>query len=210
MKAKNKINPSILLEVKKLLIAFFIVVSGIYVFSSNGRTPFDYFSRLSDALLAGKLSVTHSNLWLSELIPAGTGKYFVAYPPMPAILAMPFRLVLRDIFAQDYLAHLLGAGIVVLTMAVSWHVKRDKKLMIWSGLLTGLGTIIWFLSSVGSAWYVGQLTSAFFLTAAICSTLYKKKPASYRNFNRGGIALKTTYNSITPSLSISPKWQKPP
>jgi hypothetical protein len=95
---------------------------------------------------------------------------------MPAIVATPFVAVFGNKFHQEYLAQLLGAGIVVLTMAISWQVKKDKKLLIWSGLLTGLGTIIWFLSSVGSSWYIGQVTAALFLTFSILEAITKKRP----------------------------------
>ncbi len=119
--------------------------------------------------------MTQNPPWLSELIPAGVNKYYVVYPPMPAILSLPFRFFLGEKFQQQYLAHILGAGIVVLTMMISWSIKKDKKLMIWSGALVGLGSIIWFLSSVGSSWYLGQVTAAFFLTAAIYESLNKKR-----------------------------------
>ncbi len=95
---------------------------------------------------------------------------------MPAILAMPFRLVLGELFEQQFLAHILGAGIVALTMLTSWSVKKDKKLMVWIGLLTALGNIIWFLSATGSSWYLGQISSAFFLSFALYEALTKKRP----------------------------------
>lgn len=95
---------------------------------------------------------------------------------MPAILSMPFRAILGDRFEQQYLAHLLGAGIVALTMLTAWSLKKDKLLTIWIGLLTGLGNIIWYMSATGSVWYLGQLSAAFFLTAGIYESLNKKRP----------------------------------
>src|SRR5258706_16278519 len=95
---------------------------------------------------------------------------------MPSIVLMPFRLFFGNNFRQDYLANLLGAGTVVMTMAMAWKIKKDVKLLIWTGLLTGFGTIIWFMSAVGSGWYLGQITGAFFLTAALFTALYKKHP----------------------------------
>lgn len=94
---------------------------------------------------------------------------------MPAILAMPFRFLFKEKFEQQYLTQVLGAGIVVLTILISWKIKKNKKLAIWSGLLAGLGTIIWFLSSVGSSWYLGQISAAFFMSVAIFEALNKKR-----------------------------------
>ena len=159
---------------KKLLfftLLFFVI---IYYFSSPGTTGYDYFTRLSEAFLHGKFYLDSNPPWLNELIPIN-GKYYVPYPPMPAILATPFVLLIGHGFEQQYLAHILGAGIVVLVVAISKKIKNDNKLAIWSGGLTGFSTILWFMSSVGSAWYLGQISAAFFMTLAIYIALSHKK-----------------------------------
>jgi len=161
---------------KKLVCLFFVLTFIIYLVSSAGTTPYDYFTRLSDAFLQGKYYLSQNPNWLNELIPAGNSIFYVAYPPMPAILLMPFRLVLGTKFEQQYLAHLLGAGIVALTMLNAWKIKRNKIFMIWVGLLTGFGNIIWYLSSTGSVWFLGQISAVFFLTVAIHEGLNKKRP----------------------------------
>ncbi len=161
---------------KKTLFAAFLISFMVYFLSSAGKTPFDYFTRLSSAFLSGKIYLTEKPSWLTELIPAGPGKFYVVYPPMPAILSMPFTFLSGEKFQQQYLAHLLGAGTVVLTMLIAWTVKHDKKLAIWAGLLAAFGNIIWFLSSVGSSWYLGQVSAAFFLSFALYEVLTKKSP----------------------------------
>lgn len=165
-----------ILGMRKIAFAFFIIFFFIYKLTSAGATPFDYFTRLADSFLEGKYYLTENPPWLSELIPLGENKYAVVYPPMPTILSLPFRALFGKSFEQQYLAHALGAGIVVLTMALSWKIKKNKLLAIWSGLLIGVGSIVWFLSSVGSSWYLGQVSAAFFLTASIYETFNKKRP----------------------------------
>lgn len=147
----------------------------VYLLTSPGKTPYDYFTRLADSFLAGKYYLTEKPAWLTELIPSEGNKYFVVYPPMPAILSIPFRFFLKDGFQQQYLAHALGAGIVVLISLISWRVKKDWKLMLWSGLLAGIGNIIWYLSSSGSSWYLGQVSAAFFMSMTIFEALNKKR-----------------------------------
>ncbi len=88
---------------------------------------------------------------------------------------MPFTLLFGENFPQQYLAHFLGALLVVLTMKLSYLIKKDKQLALWSGLLVGLGSIIFYLSSVGSVWYLGQITAAFFLMAALTESFGKKR-----------------------------------
>lgn len=158
------------------LLILFLISFFVYFISSGGNTPYNYFTRLADAFLHGRFWLTENPSWLSELIPAGSDKFYVVYPPMPAIIAIPFVAVFGKDFPQQYIAHLLGAGLVVLTFLLAWKIKKDKKLVTWAAILVGFGSIIWFLSSVGSAWYLGQLSAAFFLTAAILEGMGKKRP----------------------------------
>ena len=158
-------------------IFIFIITLVVYYLTSAGKTPYDYFTRLAASFLKGKYYLTENPAWLNELISAGNNKYYVVYPPMPAILSMPFVFILKDFFQQQYLAHLLGAGIVILTIKLSLKIKKDMKLAIWSGLLVGFGTIIWYLSITGSSWYLGHITSCFFLIAALNESLGKKRPS---------------------------------
>ncbi len=95
---------------------------------------------------------------------------------MPAILLMPFVHFFGKNFPQQYLAHFLGALLTALTMRLSYLIKKNKQLALWSGALVGLGSIIFYLSSVGSVWYLGQITAAFFLMAALVESFDKKRP----------------------------------
>ncbi len=161
---------------KKLALIFFIASFIIYFFTSAGKTPYDYFTRLAGAFLQGKYYLTENPPWLSELVPGPAGKFYVIQPPMPAILSLPFIYLLGKNFQQQYLAHVLGAGLVVLTMAVSYKLKKDLSLSVFSGIMVGFGSIIWYLSATGSVWYLGQVSSAFFLTAALLESFGKKRP----------------------------------
>ena len=164
-----------ILGMRKLVSLFFILTLVVYFITSSGKTPYDYFTRLADSFAQGKYYLEDNPPWLSELIPAENNKYYVVYPPMPAILSIPFVLIFGHNFQQQYLAHILGAGIVGLTMLTAWKFKKDLKLLIFIGLLVSVGNIIWFLSSVGSSWYLGQVCAAFFMTAAIYESLNKKR-----------------------------------
>jgi hypothetical protein len=164
------------MKVKKivyiLIFALFILV---YYLTSPGHTPYDYFTRLGNAFLEGKNYVTDNPPWLSELIPVGGDKFYIPYPSMPAILSMPFLYIFKNKFSQEYLSYILGAGIVLLTMKMSLLIKKNLKIAVWSGLMVGFGSIVWYLSSVGSSWYLGQITAAFFLSAALVEALGKKR-----------------------------------
>lgn len=166
--------------------------------TSQGKTPHDYFIRLANAFLDGKYYITESPPWLNELIPASSNKFYIPYPPMPAILITPFVKIFKYIFEQQYLAHILGAVSVFFTYKLSLTIKNDKKLAIWSAILIGFGTIIWFLSSVGSAWYLAHICSFCFLIVALEEGFDKKRPFLT------GIFLGISYLSRLPTILSIP------
>lgn len=185
---------------KKFLwpVSLFMVCIFVYYFTSPGNTPYDYFTRLSQAFLQGKYWLTQNPPWLSELIPAGAGKFYVVYPPLPAILALPFVAIFGPNFPQQYLGHLIGAGIIVLTYQLSLLIKKSIKLAVWSSLVVGLGSIVWYLSSVGSAWYLDQTAAMFFLLWAIVESLGKKR------FYLIGLFLGAAYISRVDTILAAP------
>ena len=161
---------------KLTIILLFLALILIYAFSSQGTTQFDYFTRLADSFIQGKYWIEEAPSWLTELIPAGTNKFYVVYPPMPAIVSILPRLIFKNFFEQQFLAHIMGAGIAVTFYLLTLKLTNSFKKAIWIYLLVGLGNIIWFLSAVGSSWYLGQISAAFFLTLALYNALTKRQP----------------------------------
>lgn len=154
-------------NINLILILLFIPIIGIYHITSAGSTQFDYFTRLADSFLKGIYWLTEQPSWLTELIPVTQTKYYVVYPPMPAILSVIPRFFFGINFEQQYLAHLLGYGFSVVMALLAYKLTKSFKKSIWIGLLTSVGTIVWFLSSVGSSWYLGQISAVFFMSLAI-------------------------------------------
>lgn len=162
-------------DTRKILLFIFFATFIIYFISSSGNTPYNYFTRLGDSFLHGKYYITENPSWLSELIPAGLNMFYVPYPPMPAIISIPFVFIFGASFPQQILAQLLGAGVAVFIFLISMTIKKDIRLAIWSTILVSFGSIVWFMSSNGSVWLVGQITSVFFLTLAVWEALNKKR-----------------------------------
>lgn len=152
-----------------------LVVFIVYFFTSPGHTPYNHFTLLADSFLKGKLYVEGVYPWL-EKVPIDEYRFYVTNPPMPAIIALPFVYFFGKEFPQEYLAQMMGMGIVGLTMILSLKLTKNLKISIWSGMLIGLGSIVWFLSSVGSIWYIGQVASVFFITWALVEIKGKSRP----------------------------------
>lgn len=157
------------------LIILTVVTFFIYLATSAGRTPYDYFTRLGTAFLQGKYYLTDNPPWLNELIPIGTNKFAVVYPPAPAIVAIPFLLILNQNFQQQILAHIMGALAAFIWALIAYKKTSNKLTSLWVFLLTAFGNILWFLASTGSVWYLGQVSAFLFLTLTIYESLNKKR-----------------------------------
>lgn len=156
------------------LIFLFFLTFFIYHITSPGNTGANHFVLLANAFLKGRVYVNATAPWL-EQVPIDANNFYVPYPPMPAILAMLPVSFFGIAFHQETISQLLGAGTTVLLVLISRKIKKDIKIQIWTYFLSAFGNIIWFLSSVGSSWYLGQVAGAFFLTAAIYECLNKKR-----------------------------------
>lgn len=163
-------------KIKIYSIIVFLLFTTLYYLTSPGKTPYNYFSRLANSFIQGKYYLEENPPWFSELIPTNDNKFYVVHPPMPAIILIPFIVIFGEKFEQQYLAHLFGALIALSIFSLSLKIKKDLKLALWSSITAGAGSIIWFLSSVGSSWYLGQITACLFLTLAIKSAISSQNP----------------------------------
>ncbi|MER3445509.1 MAG: hypothetical protein C4291_01130 [Candidatus Dadabacteria bacterium] len=182
-------------------IAFTFFILAFLIYSATGPgfpTPYNYFTWLADAFLHGRLGLTKaSSIYLGELIPSN-GRFYVIYPPMPAILLMPFVAVWGPTFNQTLGSVLFGSLNVSLFYILMGRLTQDLRIQIWMTLLFGFGTIHWYIASVGSAWYLAHVVSFLFLTLAIYETFTNRRPFLI------GLLLGASYWSRLPTILSLP------
>jgi len=130
-------------------------------------TDWDYYGRLAQSLLQGQWWVNETPPWLNELVPCGTGRSCVVYPPLPAILAMPFAIVLPATLSQLLVSRIAGgvsAGILFLALRAF---GAPRAIAIMGALLSTFGTTLLFSSVDGRAWYAAHAVAMPFLSAAL-------------------------------------------
>jgi len=161
-------------------IAFLIAIVAFFVYraTSPGETPYNYFSLLAQSFSEGQITISESGRHLNELIPAEMGRFYVPYAPMPALILIIPSLVSSEIVPQTFYSQLIAAILVYVSILTSHEISSSKKVSIWIGLLTAFGSGFWYLASVGSSWYMGQLVGLTFLTFAIYAKV-KKLPTIY-------------------------------
>ena len=154
-------------------VIIFLSIFIIYSYSASNETYYNYYTRLAHSFLAGRLYLLDYPNWLNELIPI-QGKYFVVYPPMPAILLIPW-VVLLGVYSQTLFSVLLGSMVVGLSYLLFIKVTNNKKAGVLMAILFGLGTNFWFLSAVGSAWYLAHVVGVFFQLVSLIEVFGKKR-----------------------------------
>lgn len=149
---------------KRLFIIFALVLT-IYLISSPGDTPYNYFTRLSQSFLNGKLFITQNFPWLNELVPVKE-KYYIVYPPMPAIVLLPYVFLLREYASQTLFFILMGSFNIILVYVLLQRLKISPETSLSVSLFFAFGTNHWYLVSVGSAWFAAHITALFFFIAS--------------------------------------------
>ena len=175
------------------LTAFVLFLTGslTYYFSRpEVVNPFNYFEYLADAILKGRLNIEGAPSYFEELVRSG-GKWYVIYPPMPAVLLVPFVALTGISTNQLLLSFLMGGINVSLVYLTFRRLTDDREIPVWMAILFGFGTIHWYTASVGSVWYLAHITSFFFLMLAVYFTVAsaKQRPIA------AGICLGASYLS---------------
>jgi len=127
---------------------------------------YDYYGRLASSLAHGQWWLSEAPHWLNELVPCGTERWCVVYPPLPAILAIPFTVLLPTDLSQVLVSRIAGgisAGILFLALRAF---GAPRLVALTGALLSTFGTTLFFSSVDGRAWYAAHAVAMPFLSAA--------------------------------------------
>ncbi|MHB8631343.1 MAG: hypothetical protein ACYC9W_05395 [Candidatus Limnocylindria bacterium] len=140
-------------------------VCGYVIAGWGAPTVYDYYGRLADAFVHGRYWLLENPPWLNELLSCGPGRWCVAYPPLPAILAVPL-LTFGTATAQDLVSQICGgasAGFLYLALRAY---GAPRAVAIAGALLSAFGTTLLFSSADGRAWYAAHAVAMLFTTIA--------------------------------------------
>lgn len=146
------------------------------------QTPdFAYFNYLADAFLHGRLYLTQPPATHDLTLYAG--RWYVPFPPTPALLMLPFVALLGlEAFNTVLFAASLGALNVVLIWLVldglaqrGWTGLRTAD-NLWLTVLFGLGSVHWTMSTSGAVWFVAQVSAVTFVALAVLLAVKGRSP----------------------------------
>jgi len=159
-----------------LLLALVILFSAMSLISGVNPGFYKYKSYLlqAQAWLRGELALDQNYEYLE--LAVYEGKYYVSFPPVPAIPMVIWTLIFGDdvpggLFQKVYIA--------IAALVVFFEVQRSKRMdskecALWSiGIC--LASAMLPISLVGGVWYEAQILAFLFCVCAI-SALRRKKP----------------------------------
>lgn len=162
---------------RSISVLIFVFFACLYVLSSRllGRTetpPHAYFNWLADSFLHGRLDIVGqpSSLDLTFV----DGRWYVPFPPLPAILMLPFVAASGpDGVNTVFFANLIGALNVTLVFLILEALEARKWIRLgsnqnlWLTALFGLGSVHWSVATIGSVWFVSQVCAVAFMALSV-------------------------------------------
>jgi hypothetical protein len=157
-------------------ILIMVLTATVYLYTAErDRQDFDYFVRLADAFLHGRLYLLEAPSWLNELVPGGGG-WYVVYPPVPAVLLVPFVALFGTEFPQQVASCLFGAISAGLAWQLFGRFTLDLRRRLILTLVFVFGTVLWYVAETGSAWYISHVTAVMFSLGAVILALDRRWP----------------------------------
>jgi len=187
-----------------LSIAIFFVyqfTAGAGVSHQSGEP---HFVLLADAIL-------HGHLWIdprraAELgdITPFAGRFYVSFPPMPALLMLPFVAVDGPGFNDVLFSISLGAVNVGLMYLLIRRVNSPglhgsgvaigRPAATAAALLFGLGTVHYYAAASGTVWYVAHVVADTFFILYLYESIGRSRPLL------AGLALAAAFLARTPMI----------
>lgn len=131
-------------------------------FGWGTETVYDYYGRLAQAFVSGRWWLSEAPPWLNELLSCGPERWCVAYPPLPAVLTVPFLVVGSTGLAQSLMARLAGGASAGLLYLGLRRYGAPRWVALAGAALSALGTTLLFSSVDGRAWYAAHSVAMLF------------------------------------------------
>ena len=172
-RALNAIDP------RWLMLGFAILGIVVYVLSNPARQNiYNHFVWQADAYLQGHawipwpvISGDVQNGYFQDVYPDGPGRALIPFPPLPAILLLPFVAAFGLSTDAALVAAVLGGLNVGLAYRMVWRLTTDPLVAILATLFYGFGTVAWYAGMLGSTWYLAHVVASTALLLAITAAL---------------------------------------
>ena len=172
-------------------ITLFLIALAVYILSNPERQNFyNHFVWQADAYLHGHVTIPYPvdspvpNSYFQDVLPgpplgpAGItnpvvpeGQALLPFPPLPAILLLPFVALWGLTTNSALICAVIGA----LNVSLCWRMlqrvtlRRDAALL--GTVFYGFGTVAWYAAMLGSTWFLAHVVASTFLFLGITAAL---------------------------------------
>ena len=175
-------------------ILFVALAIGVYVFSNPARIGwYDHFVWQADAYLQGRFVIDYpvsdgpfANAYLNDVMPlpaapGGPNYGLLPFPPLPAVLLIPFVAVFGLATDSQLLGALLGAINVGLAWRMTSRLTNNRAAALLATLFFAFGTVHWYAAMLGTTWFLAHVVATTFLFLGITLALDGERREQLRN-----------------------------
>jgi hypothetical protein len=154
-----------------------LVAAALVVYNlSHPFRFYDHFEWQALAFLEGHLSIPYpvaatpgspGNAFFQDVLPVSTTRGVIPFPPLPAVVLVPF-VALWGLAANGQLVFaILGA----LDVGLAWWVLGRLPVRRWVRVVVtiffGFGTVFWYAAQIGTTWYQAHVLAIALALGAI-------------------------------------------
>lgn len=152
-----------------------VVALVVYVASNTGRANFyDHFVWQADAYLHGRAWIPYpvstgpvTNDYFQDVLPLDSGRALLPFPPLPAIVLLPFVALWGLSTDAALLCAVLGAVNVGLAWRLTTRLTERIGAAALATVFYAFGTVAWYAAMLGSTWFLAHVVASTFLLLAI-------------------------------------------
>ncbi|HEY0443589.1 MAG TPA: hypothetical protein VGC90_05145 [Candidatus Limnocylindrales bacterium] len=153
---------------------------------------YNHFVWQADAFLHGRAAIdypvaatdeNHGNDFFQDVLPilnsdgTSTGRGLVPFPPLPAVLLVPFVAIWGLATNDQLIAGVLGAADVGVAWWMLGRVGVGFRARLATAVFFGFGTVFWYTAQLGTTWYFAHVV-AVGLTLGAVGVALGRDPAS--------------------------------
>ena len=152
----------------------------------TAHTPFNHFALLADAWLHGRLDLGGPPPDYTGFndFAVYEGKYYVTFPPMPAVLILPLVALSRSVDAvQDGRFFIALAGLGPATVYLALDRLSSARLSVrtrgenlFLAFAFAFATVFWFTAVQGTVWFAAHVVAVVFAALYLYASVDARRP----------------------------------
>ena len=178
-------------------VALFVLGLVVYLGSNPERHDlYDHFVWQADAFLQGRAEIEYpvvdgpyQNGFFQDVLPVAPDRAQIPFPPLPAVVLMPFVAMWGLGTNGAAVAAVLGALNVVLCWVMLLGVTPRRSAALLGTLFYAFGTVAWYAAMLGTTWFLAHVVASTFLFIAIAIAVRADSAAVRARASGGGQAV---------------------